>query len=501
MSPDPAPGERTATPRPSASADERRPGESLAQWLWRRLCRWLATVFYRRFEVGGGRHLPPGGPVILCANHVNALVDAVVVQAACRRPIHPIARGGLFRNPLLRPVLRAIQAVPVHRRERGDAGDGADEARRAKNRAAFERCFEYLAAGRVLLIFPEGQSHSDPKLRELKTGAARLVLGYFEERGELPPVVPVGLTFPDKGRFRGTALVELGPPVPLEIRPGEAPEESVRRLTAAIGEGLEGVTLNMDSWEDLALLRLLDDFFDLRGGDEDEEAADGEEHGGAKPGVDERPRTARRRSLAARFRTYRRILEVRRRIRFTHPEAVLLLRAKLRRFERLRRRYGVRDYQLNLRYTPGVVARFVLRSLAFVFLVFPLALWGLLNSALPYLATRQASRLAARGRDQYDTAGMLFGILFFSLFWGLQSFAVHWHFGLWPTVAYAASLPITAGVALKVGIERRRILENARVFLLFWRRREVREYLRLKRQELEVELARLARLARRAQGS
>jgi hypothetical protein len=287
--------------------------------------------------------------------------------------------------------------------------------------------------------------------------------------------------------------------VPLEIRPGEAPEETVRRLTAAIGEGLEGVTLNMDSWEDLALLRLLDDFFDLRGGEEDgedAEDADGEEHGTAKTGGDERPRAARRRSLAARFRTYRRILEARRRLRFTHPQAVLLLRAKLRRFERLRRRYGVRDYQLNLRYTPGVVARFLLRSLAFVFLVFPLALWGLLNSALPYLATRQASRLAARGRDQYDTAGMLFGILFFSLFWGLQSFAVHWYFGLWPTVAYATSLPITAGVALKVGIERRRILENARVFLLFWRRREVREYLRLKRQELEVELARLARLAR-----
>ncbi|MCG8457149.1 MAG: hypothetical protein MI919_12795, partial [Holophagales bacterium] len=138
------------------------------------------------------------------------------------------------------------------------------------------------------------------------------------------------------------------------------------------------------------------------------------------------------------------------------------------------------------------------RSLLFLLFVFPLALWGLIHSAIPYLATRQASRLSARGRDQYDTAGVLFGLLFFSLFWGAQIFAVSWFLGTWQAVAYALSLPATAAIALRVGHQRRRILEEVRVFLLFVRRRRLQAFLRTKREELEVELAHMARLAKRA---
>jgi len=61
---------------------------------------------------------------------------------------------------------------------------------------------------------------------------------------------------------------------------------------------------------------------------------------------------------------------------------------------------------------------------------------------------------------------------------------------------YGASLPLTAAMALFVAKERKRISENVRVFFLFVRRRQVREYLRLKRQELEIEVAQMVRLAR-----
>ena len=120
----------------------------------------------------------------------------------------------------------------------------------------------------------------------------------------------------------------------------------------------------------------------------------------------------------------------------------------------------------------------------------------MIHSALPYAATRLASHLTARGRDQYDTAGMVFGLVFGLGFWTLQTFAVHRGFGIDAAMAYAVSLPITFAIALAVARERRRILENVRVFLLFARKSELRDYLRLKRQELEIEVARLARIAR-----
>lgn len=476
------------------------PSRTRGQALWRHFCRLMVKVFYRRVEFHGAENIPRDGAVLLCANHVNALVDAVVVQAASPRPIHPIARSGLFRSPFLRPILRTIQAVPIYRRR--PVEDGADSvapATAVKNEDSFRRCFEYLQGKRVILIFPEGQSHSDPRLRALKTGAARLALGAVEHHGRLPQIVPVGLTFTHKGRFRANVLVQFGPPIdceaaaapeiPPEHRPESAEpvldgispthpdvsEDPVHRLTRAIGKGLEKVTLNVDSWEDLELLKLIQGFFTLR--------------------------KSRRTTMGERFLSMQRLSRAHRRLRLEQPGKIARLREKLQRFERLCRRYGVQDYHLRLRYRPLLVLRFIGRCLAFAVFVVPLALWGFLNAALPYYATRLASRLSARGRDQYDTAGMVFGLFFHLLFWGAQSAAVFWFWGTTPALLYATSLPITAAIALKVGYERLRIQENVRVFFLFMGRGQVREYLALKRQELEAELAHMARLARRSEPS
>lgn len=430
----------------------------------------MTAIFYRRREFAGLENLPASGPVILCANHVNALVDGVVVQASCPRPIHPLARSGLFRNPLLRPLLNRIQAIPVYRRRPGE------ERASAANEDSFRLCHDYLAEGRVILIFPEGQSHSDPMLRPLKTGAARMAFGLLERRGLLPAVVPVGLTFPEKGRFRSELLVQYGPPVVLTVEEGEDSDKTIRRFTKAIEDALEGVTLNVDSWEDLELMRLLQRFFLLRDGRRED----------AGPA----------RSLAARFRSLKQLAETHRWLRLKHPDPVRLLREKLKRFERLCQRYGVHGYHLHLRYDAGVVTRFVVRSLTFAFFVFPLALWGVANSAVPYLATRAMTRATARGRDQYDSAGMIFGLVFFLAFWGAQTFVAWWYWGVAGAVAYGLSLPVTGAVALLVGKERKRILDNVRIFVLFVRRRGLREYLKVRRQELEVDVAQLARLAR-----
>lgn len=427
----------------------------------------MARIFYRRFEVEGTENIPAHGPVLFCANHVNALVDALVVQASCPRPIHPLARSGLFRNPLLRLLLQTLQAVPIDRRPQTRSA----EAPTTSNDDSFRRCYEYLGENRAILIFPEGQSHSDPRLRALKTGAARLALGSHQRNGRLPAVVPVGLTFTEKGRFRASALVSFGPPIRLERPAAEGNEPWVRRVTQAIAEGIEEVTLNADSWEDIALMQLLQRFFFFRSA--------------GRPRLGDRMRSLRSLTVAHRW------------LRFAEPGRIAVLREKLKRFERLCRRYGVQDYQLNLRYSPGVVARFLLRTLLFLVLIFPVALWGVVHSALPFLATRAASKWSARGRDQYDTAGMFFGLFFFGAFWTAQSAAVAWLLGSTTALLYAASLPITAIVALAVGRERQRILENLRVFFLFTRHRQLQGYLRLKREELEIEIAQLTRLVRR----
>ncbi len=435
--------------------------------LWRSFCRALVRVFYRQVEVSGAENLPRRGGIVLCANHASALADAVILQAACPIPFHPLARSGLFENPLLRPLLRFIEAVPIYRRQ--DNGNDT-----AKNADSFARCHALLAQGEALLIFPEGQSHSDPSLRAFKTGAARLALGALERNGQAPALVPVGLTFTRKGKFRSRVLVQFGPPVPLPQVAGNATEEDVRACTANLFEGLRGVTLNLDSWNDFEFLVAMRRFFAFRHGRRD-----------------------LRRSLTHRLQALRRLSDAQRALRRRAPEQVEALTRKLRRFQRLCDRFGVKDYHLKARYDAAIVARFTLRSLFFLLVVFPLAAWGVAHSFLPYQLTRHLARRLARGSDQYDTAKMLLGMLFLGVFWSVQTWVAWRWLGLQMALWYAASLPVTAAVALRVGTERKRIEENVRAFLLLARRGDVRQYLLEKREEIEVDLARLARIAKR----
>lgn len=454
----------TGAPSP-AGADR------FAQRAWQAFCRGVVRLFFRRCEVIGRERLPADEPVVLCANHADALVDAVLVQAVLPRSVQPLARSGLFANPLLRPLLAAQQAVPVYRRQDAEAG-AAEHA--ARNDETFARCIELLGAGRVLLIFPEGQSHSDPHLRPLKTGAARLALGARQATGRTPCLLPIGLTFTRKGRFRSSVLVQIGEPVSLPTG-GPDDQQAVRELTAALERGLAAVTLNVGSREELELLRLLQRFFAFRRG-----------------------RRAYRRSLHRRFRALQHLIASHARWVAEAPAEAHQLARELRRFERLCRRFGVDDYQLTVRYTPWVVTKFLLQTAFFGAVVFPLFAWAVLNSALPYLATRHTALALARGKDQFDTAKILLGIGFFALFWSAQTLAVWWSGGLLPAAIYAASLPAAGAVALAVARERTKIIENTRMFLVFTRRARLRELLVARRRDLEVRLARFARRAKRA---
>jgi glycerol-3-phosphate O-acyltransferase / dihydroxyacetone phosphate acyltransferase len=68
--------------------------------------------------------------------------------------------------------MSAFGSIPVYCAHESGARSG-DASR---NDASFARCRAELAAGGVLALFPEGASHSDPEMRPLKTGAARIAL-------------------------------------------------------------------------------------------------------------------------------------------------------------------------------------------------------------------------------------------------------------------------------------------------------------------------------------
>ena len=145
-------------------------------------------VFFRARDVAGLENVPAEGPVLLVANHTNAFVDALVVAAAVPRRVTLTAKSTLFGKPILSSILRGLGAIPLHRRQ--DRGEGVDPA---ANVEALAECRRRLAGGDAICLFPEGVSHSDPRLRPLRTGAARIALDFVEQEGRPLAIVPVGL--------------------------------------------------------------------------------------------------------------------------------------------------------------------------------------------------------------------------------------------------------------------------------------------------------------------
>ena len=210
------------------------------------MVRLVAKIFFRRIELAGVERVPQSAPVIFAVNHPNALIDPLFLLGFAPRPVSFLAKAPLFRLPLIGWLARALDAIPVYRRQ--------DNVSTAGNRETFARARDVLQRGGVIAIFPEGTTHSDPRLRELKTGAARIALGASIRVN----IVPTGLYYTAKQTFRSSALVYFGTPIAVEPEPvdenGEPRQESVERLTSAIERALADVTLQADSHAALELI-------------------------------------------------------------------------------------------------------------------------------------------------------------------------------------------------------------------------------------------------------
>jgi hypothetical protein len=132
-----------------------------------------------------------------------------------------------------------------------------DPALVGRNDETFHAVHAALQGGSAIALFPEGISHSEPGLAPLKTGAARIALGAVSRIGHAFPIIPVGLVFRQKDRFRSEAHAVVGSPVSWDDLASRSADDhtAVRELTARIERSMRQVTLNLARWEDESVVR------------------------------------------------------------------------------------------------------------------------------------------------------------------------------------------------------------------------------------------------------
>lgn len=435
----------------------------------------LLGIFFRRVEVEGLDRVPPRGPLLVVANHPNGLVDPVVLLGALPRTVRFLGKSTLWDMPPLRPFLALGGVIPVYR----PTDPGSDPSR---NLETFSRCREALVRGAAVAIFPEGTSHADPSVRPLKTGTARIALDAARTLAQTPDgaaadtepvrILPVGLTFDARERFRSRALLVVGEPIRVTSSGPETAarhREAVRDLTGEIEDGLRKVAADYRSWREAQLFQRAVEIY-------------------------RRPRRALPggTTLADLHRTARELAEQFSALRRVEPELTRSVARSMARYDRILGWLSLRDDQVAARYPVLGVLRFLGRTLGLLLLGLPLGALGTALNLLPYLAVgRIAARpdLALEERASWKLFG---GIFVYPVCWLLQAAAVGWWKGGPAAAGALVAAPLAGYVALLLWERWRRLWRESRAFVRLRTRPRLWRRLREMRRALRAEVHRLA---------
>lgn len=188
---------------------------------FRVVARLIGTVCFRVRWVGS-ENFPSAGGALVCANH-QSFFDPVLVGLTCNRRMNYLARDTLFKSPILAPLIRYLDAIPIDREGGGLAG--------------LKETLRRLKAGEQVLIFPEGTRSRDGEVSALKPGFCSVT------RRSKVPLVPVGLdgayqAWPRTAKLPklGRIAVVVGEPISPERIAELSDEEVVAELERRIKE-------------------------------------------------------------------------------------------------------------------------------------------------------------------------------------------------------------------------------------------------------------------------
>ena len=447
----------------------------------RHLVRFWLWVFFKSIGVRHPERVPATGPALLCINHPNNLIDSLLVGAVVRRKVHYLATAALFRNPLLARFLAACGVIPVYRRDDApgisirpptvSAGLAAPVTIPDRNTEAFAACFRAFERGSLVAIYPEGTTHAEARVQRIKTGAARIALGWEADHPGTLLVVPVGLSFEARKAFGGRVLVSFGRS--LAVHPyldayREDPAKAVDALTRDVQWAMEAEVVHVERIDAAGLVRALEELY--RG----ELARELRQERGLGP------------KQIDPLRLSRAIVDAVNHFKTRDPERVERLWQRIQGYRALLAAYRVRDEAVAARARREPALR---RHHSWQATVgFPVFAYGALVNGLPYFVPRWLARRLARKETDYATVRLLASIVALPLCWGLEIWAVAWLAGGPAALAFAVSLPLSGLLAYRYLVGAGRLRSRLRLGAVALRQEQATRRLVAERQALLGEL-------------
>ncbi|MEX0715307.1 MAG: 1-acyl-sn-glycerol-3-phosphate acyltransferase [Planctomycetaceae bacterium] len=440
------------------------PASSDAKSGWaRRFVRWLVRRFYPGIEVAGGERIPQSGPVLFCANHANSLIDPVLIGIAAKRPVRFLAKAPLFDVPVLGAIMRALGMLPAYR--------GSDDARQVRrNMESLDAAADILQTGAAMGIFPEGKSHDAVQVEMVRSGAARIAIQAAENGTRGVTVVPIGINYERKERFRSGVWVVVGEPIDVDqwlVRHDGDSRAAMRAMTPELDRRLKAVVVHLDEpkWEPfLGELEIL------------------------APQRKDAPR-----GKVARVRQRKRIADAMNHFRAVDRPRADAVAAEIDAYRRAVRAEGLRTDGPILRWDGWKTFGMLVWQRVWTLALFLPALLGTLFHIVPFTIVRAgAAKIRAPGRTTNSQSLLFVGLPTYALWYVAVGWWMFDYFSTWFAATMLAAMPFLGLLAL--GYWR-----NAQQAVWWWwhqvrflfRRRRLLE-LRAQRRALQTTLATLA---------
>ncbi len=402
-------------------------------------------IFFRRIEVEGLENVPDTGPLLLLPNHPNALVDALIILMQLKRPVSLTAKSTLADNIVLRFFIRASKVILLHRKQ--DTGLGADRSRNIK---ALEECRKRLAKGAAICLFPEGQSHSDPSLRPFRWGAARIALEFTQRQdsSDTLKIIPIGLNFLHKDRFRSDVWVRFGKPIDVSQWIMDNPQGDPTQLTEEIEERVKSLTLNFKRRRDSILMDWAGELL-------------------ATDGLPPVPIGQGEEYVSSHVSLVRLIRDGYENLKEKKAMELEELRSRIINYRRELRLHGIAPAEVYILMTAWRAVFFVIQETTVLLIGLPITAWGVINHFVPALIVRSAARKLTAEKDQWASNTVFPAVIIFPLFYTIQITLAWWYLTPLLALAYSIGLPISGYAAVRYWDRAGGTWQRSRTFIQF----------------------------------
>lgn len=349
--------------------------------------------YFRLVHINNPENIPVEGPVILAVNHNSAFMDPILIATTTNRNYHFLARGEAFNSAFSRFFYSKLNMLPVYRPE-----TTPDDVH--KNKYVFKQCFEHLTNRKAIMIFPEGFSKTERRIREIKSGLARIALGAENQNNfKLDiKIIPVGINYTNPHLFQSDVLINIGEAISTsDFRELFYSNEksSYDLITEAVRKGLESCTAMISDERQVEFVESLEWFLKNQNSKE----------------------SSKSHNLVKSFILSKEIISGVEELAASHPKEFTELEMQLKSYKK-------RFERLNLDQDK------VIRKISFLLMLFqpimliltsPIFVYGILSNAIPYNLTKWLSNKIKVREDFVGSLKLSAGMFIFLIVYLLQA--------------------------------------------------------------------------------